>query len=282
MKNKFFECVIGSFSIKDAFAISDIFFEMDFLSVSCLEKDEKWYVVLLSSAEINRSDIVSTLSDYKVYNIDTKEIEDTDWLKKCFENFKPITVGNFFLHGSHIKDQVPKDKIPILIDAATAFGTGEHPTTNRCIAACQAFFDPKIHKHSLDVGCGSGVLSIAISKLGAECITACDIDEEAVRVSYQNMLVNKIFARSSVYIFQNRMHEFAFRKYDFIVANILSDPLIQMSKSIAACLNDSGILILSGFISSDQGVQSAYSALGLNMVYSYDMNEWKTLVFRKP
>ena len=281
MMQKIFKCTIGDFSISDGFAIVNLLFEGDYLSVSCVEKgDDKWFVEILSMLPINKSDITKILADYEYSILETDTLENIDWLAKCFENFKPITVGNFYMFGPHLRmKKRPANKIGIEIAAATAFGTGEHPTTSRCLLACQAFFNHEIHKKVLDIGCGSGILSIALAKLGARFVTACDIDSEAVRITNENIVINHVPHRVSV--FQNIGHEFDINKYDFIVANILATPLISLAEPIEKSLNRDGILVLSGFNAGDYSVLEKYASLGLELKYKYIHEDWLTLVLHK-
>lgn len=281
MTQKIFKCTIGDFSISDGFAIVDLLSEKDYLSVSCVEKgDDKWFVEILSMLPINKSDITKILADYEYSILETDALENIDWLAKCFENFKPITVGNFYMFGPHLRmKKRPANKVGIEIAAATAFGTGEHPTTSRCLLACQVFFNHEIHKKVLDIGCGSGILSIALAKLGARFITACDIDSEAVRITNENIVINHVAHRVSV--FQNIGHEFDINKYDFIVANILATPLISLADPIEKSLNRDGILVLSGFNAGDYSVLEKYASLGLELKYKYIHEDWLTLVLHK-
>lgn len=281
MTQKIFKCTIGDFSISDGFAIVDLLSEKDYLSVSCVEKgDDKWFVEILSMLPINKSDITKILADYEYSILETDALENIDWLAKCFENFKPITVGNFYMFGPHLRmKKRPANKVGIEIAAATAFGTGEHPTTSRCLLACQVFFNHEIHKKVLDIGCGSGILSIALAKLGARFITACDIDSEAVRITNENIVINHVAHRVSV--FQNIGHEFDINKYDFIVANILVTPLISLADPIEKSLNRDGILVLSGFNAGDYSVLEKYASLGLELKYKYIHEDWLTLVLHK-
>ena len=281
MTQKIFKCTIGDFSISDSFTIVDLLSEKDYLSVSCVEKgDDKWFVEILSMLPINKSDITKILADYEYSILETDTLENIDWLAKCFENFKPITVGNFYMFGPHLRmKKRPANKVGIEIAAATAFGTGEHPTTSRCLLACQVFFNHEIHKKVLDIGCGSGILSIALAKLGARFVTACDIDSEAVRITNENIVINHVAHRVSV--FQNIGHEFDINKYDFIVANILATPLISLAEPIEKSLNRDGILVLSGFNAGDYSVLEKYASLGLELKYKYIHEDWLTLVLHK-
>ncbi|GHU11443.1 ribosomal protein L11 methyltransferase [Alphaproteobacteria bacterium] len=280
MNEDIYKYVVGNFSIKDAFDVMDIFFDSGYLSVSTMEERDHWLVEILDNKPIDDASVVSLLKNYKYSVVKSEKVADTDWLKKCFENFKPIQVGNFYIFGPHLRNKpVPLDKIGIEIAAATAFGTGEHPTTNRCLLGCQTFFDEKKHKTAIDIGTGSGVLSIALAKLGCRCVTACDNDPESVRVSRENTVINKVAHR--VDVFQNESCEFSAKNYNFIVANILSEPLISMAEHVEKCLTKNGIAILSGFSSQDKSVKNKYISLGLTLKYEYDFREWVTIVLEK-
>ncbi len=278
--SKIFKCVIGNFNVNDAFGITDLFDNEEVLSVSCVHKNREWNVEILSKEKFDPSDLRQKLKGYDYSILENKPLKEENWLEKCFENFQPITVGGFYIYGPHLrKSDHPSDKMLIEIAAATAFGTGEHPTTNRCLMACETFFDVDRHKKVLDIGCGSCVLSIALARLGAIDIFACDNDPEAVRVSSENIIINKVASR--VKVSQNKGCEFAERKYDFIVANILAEPLIFMGDDIVNSLEDGGILVLSGFTSDDKSVEKRFTLLGLEIKYKYDYKGWTTLVLTK-
>ncbi|MDR1333596.1 MAG: 50S ribosomal protein L11 methyltransferase [Holosporaceae bacterium] len=280
MSEKVFKCSIDGLNIKDAFEAVELLFEKEYASVSCAEKGDCWVVEVLHTKEISVAEVSETLKAYKFLKIEHEEVKEKNWLQKCFENFKPITVGNFYIYGPHLRgSSMPIDKIEVEIAAATAFGTGEHPTTNRCLMACQTFFNEKQHKSVLDIGCGSCILSIALAKLGARDIYACDCDEEAARVSRENIKINKVAHR--IKVFRNLDCEFSRRKYDFIVANILAEPLLSMKKAILDSLAENALLVLSGFTSEDDSVLRAYSALGLKLKFRYDYRGWTALIFEK-
>ncbi|MDR3156265.1 MAG: 50S ribosomal protein L11 methyltransferase [Holosporaceae bacterium] len=292
---KIFRCTIESFSIGAAFEIVDVLSEKNYMSVSCAEaKETNWFVEILDLKPISEVEIAAALGSYSYSSLSVDILDDIDWLRRCFENFRPISIGKFYSYGPHVRGEViPFDKISIEIAAATAFGTGEHPTTNRCLLACQMFFDCKKHLHSLDIGCGSGILSIAMAKLGARSVVACDSDAEAVRTAKENVALNRVAHRVSV--FQNEKYEFAAqntgsqththccgqrKSYNFIVANILSEPLMDMASVIIDSLSPNGLLVLSGFNSDDHSVKNKYS-MKLAQKYAYDYQNWTTLVFEK-
>jgi len=275
--NQIFKCVIGNFNINDAFNAVDLLNDDSILSVSCFQRYKSWVVEILSSVRFESQEIHKMLSGYEFSVIENEPLDEENWLERCFENFKPINVGGFYIYGPHLRNaNHPSDKMVIEIAAATAFGTGEHPTTNRCLVACETFFDPDKYKKVLDIGCGSCILSIALARLGARDITACDNDAEAVRVSQENVVINKVDSR--VKVFQNQACEFSEGKYDFVVANILAEPLISMSDYIVESLASGGILVLSGFTSDDDSVEKKFSSFGLKIKHKYDYNGWTTLV----
>ena len=278
--SRIFKCTIGNFNVNDAFSVTDLLSSDQVLSVACVQRNESWVVEILSNIKFDPDELHSILSEYEFSVIENELLEDMNWLEKCFENFKPIDVGGFHIYGPHLRGaHHPSNKMLIEIAAATAFGTGEHPTTNRCLIACETFFDVDKHKRLLDVGCGSCILSIALARLGARSIVACDNDPEAVRVSVENISINKVASR--VKVFQNKSCEFSENKYDFIVANILAEPLISMSDYIVKALEHNGILILSGFTSDDDSVEKKFLSLGLKIKHKYDYKDWTTLVLNK-
>ena len=275
--SQIFKCVIGNFNINDAFSAVGLLDDDAILSVSCFQRYKSWVVEILSTRQFDTQETHRMLSDYEFSVIENEPLDEENWLEKCFENFKPINVGGFYIYGPHLRRaNHPSDKMMIEIAAATAFGTGEHPTTNRCLIACETFFDPGKHKKVLDIGCGSCILSIALARLGARDIVACDNDAEAVRVSRENVVINKVASR--IKIFQNQACEFSEGKYDFVVANILAEPLISMSDYIVESLANNGILVLSGFTSDDDSVEKRFTSLGLKIKHKYDYNGWTTLV----
>lgn len=212
--------------------------------------------------------------------IHVEKLPDTDWLQQVYENLKPIDAGRFFVHGSHIKDSIPKDKIAILIEAATAFGTGEHPTTKGCLLAYDALLETESPKKILDMGCGSGILAIAAAKTlpNAEKIIGVDIDVQSVHVAANHARDNAtdhdiIFVAGDGFRVPIVQEE---KMYDLVFANILAQPLIEMAEDFAKVASKD--IILSGFTETQAPyVQRPYEALGFVKKQEIIIDEWVAL-----
>lgn len=272
---------IWPFHLSDAYAISDKISE-DFLAVSVVEDfDEKfWVLEVISETKIYENDQrIENIIDLSGKKFECKELDDVNWLQKCFENFKPFSVGKFYIYGSHNTKKLAKhSQITLQIDAATAFGSGEHATTEGCLHACSTYFNPRKHFSAMDLGCGSGILAMALSKLGGKSILAYDNDVEAVRVAKKN--VEKNNCSNMIKVFHNNATEFEKYRFDFIVSNILAEPLIGMSEKIVSSLDERGILIISGF-TTEQKVGEIYEKFGLKILQRYTIKNWDTVVLKK-
>lgn len=225
------------------------------------------------------------LSAFETYLLEELD-ENRDWLAESYRALPPFSVGPFFIFGGHYDGTAPEGEIPLQIEAATAFGSGEHGTTSRCLLAIehvkQSGFAPR---NILDMGCGSGILAIAAAKLWPDVpVYAADNDPECVRVSDIHISVNKVVNieafRSEGYEPQSPVWSHA--PYDFIIANILAGPLIDMAAEQSRALAQGGYLILSGTL-QEQGktVANAYRAQSLSLVEQFPGDEWVTLLMRK-
>lgn len=208
-----------------------------------------------------------------------------DWLADNLAAFEPLRIGRFFIYPSHYEDAPPPASIAFKIDAGTAFGSGTHPTTGTCLNALADVAKSKTILRALDLGCGSGILAFAIAKLWPADVLAVDIDPEAVRVTKQNAIDNQLRGRvrvaTSVGYRSDIVREAA--PFDLIVANVLARPLIGMATDTAASLAPGGTVILSGLLERDAAwVASRHRAHGLVFVRQWLLNDWATLVMRKP
>jgi ribosomal protein L11 methyltransferase len=209
--------------------------------------------------------------------------ETTDWLAHSYRQFPAFSVGPFYIYGSHCKDPVPDGQLGLQIDAATAFGSGEHGTTKGCM---MAMLDLKGQGacpwNVLDMGTGSGILGLAAWTLWKTPVLAVDNDPEAVRVAVHHAAINKVPAAEflcaqgdgfAADIVQEK------KPFDLIIANILAGPLKDMAGDLMQVSDENGYVILSGILNEQaNGVLEAYKNFRLRN--RYDIGEWSTLVLQ--
>lgn len=172
------------------------------------------------------------------------EIPDQDWVKLTQEQFHPISIQNKIWIVPTWHDVVDNNAINLILDPGLAFGTGSHPTTHLCIEWLLKHI--KENDTVLDYGCGSGILAICASKLGANSVLGVDIDPQAIIASKQNATKNNTKIN-----FQNSQEKINF-KSDLIVANILSSALKVLAPAIAKHCNTRGKIALSGILKSQE------------------------------
>jgi ribosomal protein L11 methyltransferase len=176
------------------------------------------------------------------------------WLERNRQDFPAIRVARFYVYGSHLPRPPADGRIALQVEAATAFGSGEHATTRGCLSLIASAVARRKPRKALDVGCGSGILAMAIARLTRIPVTAVDIDDEAVRVTRENTRINGV--RGQVRVSRSdgfhsdviAKHE----KYDLIVANILAGPLCKMAPDFRRHLAAGGRLILSGLLNEQE------------------------------
>ena len=227
--------------------------------------------------------VFSALHQAKPFNI--SEIPDQDWVSKVQRELAPVAAGRFFVYGSHDADKVPMDKIPLLIDAAMAFGTGHHGTTKGCLEAFDALMDLGFKGgRILDIGCGTAVLAMAAAKVLPDMILASDIDPVAVEVAQANVLSNNLRDRINCLVAPGfEAPELANGgPYDLIFANILKGPLIGLAPDMGRHVSMGGYVILSGILNEQADeVVSVYHQNGFELIENRSIVDWATLVLAK-
>ncbi|WP_420549778.1 50S ribosomal protein L11 methyltransferase [Curvivirga sp.] len=211
-------------------------------------------------------------------------LPDKDWVAENQKSFNEIEAGRFFIYPSVYEGIVPSGSWPLKIDAATAFGTGEHATTKGCLMAISdlsKYFKPE---NPLDLGCGTGILAMGMAKAWRIPVFASDIDPEAVRVTNYNARLNQlqdyVTAVTSAGFRQRALSDRA--PYDLIVANILANPLRKMSKDLASRVETGGYIILSGLLNSQEtAVLRAYRQQNVTLEKRYRIDGWSALLLRK-
>ena len=219
-------------------------------------------------------------ADIEVPAFHIDAIAEKNWLEESFKSFPPISFGRYYIYGSHITEEPPANRICLQIDAATAFGSGEHATTQGCLMALDEVLQVMKPKNVLDLGCGSGILAMATFKVMDEkpYIEAVDIDPIAVEITTQNAVRNK----TDMLVFQSTGYENVGKNYDLIFANILAGPLVEMASDLEKHLSHGGYAILSGFLEEQKDwVQKAHENVGLEIVSYRQIKEWGTLVVKR-
>ena len=198
--------------------------------------------------------------------------ENIDWIQAYQQSVQPIEVGNFYIHPSWCESE--DKKINIIIDPTLAFGSGHHETTNRCLKAVEKYVSKDLSV--CDVGSGSGILGIAAAKLGA-IVDICDTDIVAIEDAIKNFAQNDVKVNKSWEGSANS----ASTVYDVVIANIVADVLIMISRDLVKITKENGILILSGIM--EQHKQKVINKFNkqCEIVEELQENEWVTLVVRK-
>ena len=212
-------------------------------------------------------------------------LEEQDWENNWKQYFKPFPVGeNLCIKPSwETLPEELKNKTVIEIDPSSSFGTGSHTTTKLCLEKIEKYL--KKGDNVLDMGCGSGILGIAASKLGASKITAVDIDENSARIAGENYIENHIDKSSYRVLAGNILNDKDFydvvcnQKYDLIAANIVADVIIWLAPVFKKVLESDGRLIVSGIISQRSAeVTDALEKTGFKVIEFAESSEWAAIV----
>ncbi len=227
--------------------------------------------------------VLSAAFDAKPFVV--SELPETDWVAHVRRELAPVEAGRFFVYGSHDADKVPEGRIPLLIEAAMAFGTGHHGTTLGCLKALDQLLDEGLSASKVaDIGCGTAVLAMAAARVWDGEIIASDIDQVAVDVAEANLKANGMSGRVRCVEAAGFDHPdlSALAPYDLIFANILKGPLVALSPEIAANLRPGGYAIVSGLLNEQaDDVVSVYSENGFNLHQRGEIGEWTTLILSK-
>lgn len=216
--------------------------------------------------------------------LETRQLNDEDWANNWKQYFKPFTVADkIIIKPSWERLTEPAEGKTVLeIDPGMSFGTGQHHTTRLCIEQLIKYI--KAGVEVLDMGCGSGILSIASVLLGASSATGVDIDENAVRIAMENAALNNIYEdRLTVYcgdVTENKglQDAIGYNKYDVIAVNIIAQIIMGMSFTFPKFLKKGGIIIASGIIKKyvDDVVEN-FEALGFEILEINYSEEWVSI-----
>ncbi len=218
--------------------------------------------------------------DYGSLELSLGNVNEEDWANNWKKYFKPFTVGErFVIKPTWETYEEQTERMILEIDPNSSFGTGQHYTTQLCIEQLEnvIFKDAKV----LDMGCGSGILSIAASFLGAGHVTSVDIDQNSVDIAKENFIQNKLLNdKYDLYcgnVITDAKLELAIgkKKYDVVVANIVADVIIAMKNELKEFLVDNGTLIASGVIGERaQEVKTHLEEVGFKVSSITEKNDW--------
>lgn len=213
--------------------------------------------------------------------------EDIDWINNWKKYFTSFTIDDILIKPTwEPLNEADQDKCLIEIDPGISFGTGKHETTQLCIRQLRKYM--KKGAKVLDVGCGSGILSVTALKLGADAVVGTDIDENCMESTYANMEVNHLPKENGTFYVGNLIDDTKLQEnvgteeYDVVVANILADVIIPMAPVIPARLKTNGIFITSGIIDfKEKEVAAAIESAGMAILEINRQGEWINITAQK-
>ena len=285
MKDFFYEMIVKSANASELF--KNFAFE---LGVTCVEEDGERFIIrdeedlqnLKFAFEEFKKGLARSLNLDADLQIEISKKQNKDWLDEYKKGVVPVAVGKFYIRPSWCERSQDPALIDLLIDPALAFGSGHHESTNMCLALLSEL--ARDGMSALDVGCGSGILSIAMKKLGAK-VSACDTDEQAVAATQQNaekngVQIDQIWLGSVSSLGEQSSSAVALPQFDLIVANIIADVILILSADLKKALKPGGKLVLSGILEKYKDrIEQAFS--DLNFVQMKKQNEWLSFVYER-
>ena len=211
-------------------------------------------------------------------------LEDADWENNWKQFYKPMEIGDRLLVIPEWEQADTRGRVPLILNPGLTFGTGSHATTRLCLTALEQRI--RGGEQVLDLGCGSGILSIAALKLGAAHAFACDIDEKCLDVAYENAALNGIgrdvyTVRTGDILTDGGLQKEIGTGYDVVLANIVADVIIALAPAVRPLLKPEGVFICSGII-DDRAVETAdkLRQAGLAILESRESEGWFSYVCR--
>lgn len=258
-------------------------------TVSWMDTDEDGVVEVdgITEEQPNDKAILAALkaAHSPVPKVSIAPLVQQDWLQLSYQSFPPKVLGRYWIHGSHATERPPAGSWPLQIDAATAFGSGEHPTTAGCLGFIERITKRKTFKHVLDMGTGSGILAIAALRAGVRDVTAIDIDPESIRMTAIHGKANRLLSRLRLQAGPGYATPLVQQRapYDLILCNILARPLRVMAKAAARVIAKGGTIILAGLLTTQAtSVISAYRSQGFILKTREARGEWTILELVRP
>lgn len=227
---------------------------------------------------------IETLKDFNIdigHNVVTMcEVNEEDWATAWKQYYHPVKISKRFTVVPTWEDYQPvaTDELIIELDPGMAFGTGTHPTTVMCLQALEKVVQSE--QTVVDVGTGSGVLSIGAALLGAKAVHALDLDEVAVRSARENIALNKV--DHVVEVFHGNLLDTVKEPADVVVANILAEIIMTFTDDAYSIVKDGGVFVTSGIIGAKRdAVKAALQASGFTIEEVLEMEDWVAIIARK-
>jgi ribosomal protein L11 methyltransferase len=269
-------------------ALAESFDSADVVVSASEDRDGGWTVSLHFGAAPNETAVralIGLAAGAETANALVFEtVGATDWVQASLQGLTPVAAGRFIVHGAHDRGRVPPNRIGIEIEAALAFGTGHHGTTQGCLAAIERIAKTKRPKRILDIGTGTGVLAIAAARVWHRAVKATDIDPLSVTIARANAEAN----RAGAYVRVVRAAgvnapAIRGRRYDLIIANILLPVLQRLARPVRLLSARGGSVILSGLLPEQANVALAvWRAQGFTRSRRDLVDGWVTLTLRLP
>ncbi len=244
-----------------------------------------WEIEILFSAAPAKSEIHGRLGALGVSDWSLEEVGARDWVAESQRLLPELRAGRFLVHGSHFQGATPPGAWVLEIDAGAAFGTGRHETTLGCLLEIDRLRRRGRFGRVLDMGSGTGVLGLAAARTGARNVLAVDNDPVAVRVTLENTRINGLAARVRTVAgdgYRRRPLSATRRRFDLVLANILSRPLQRMAPDLKRLLRPGGRALLSGLLRAQEAeVLTAHRAQGLVLEARLTLGEWSVLRLKR-
>ena len=248
-----------------------------------LEANEEGFAKM-GEVRIALEDLKQRRRDCGTLLMTLENLEDADWENNWKQYYKPMEIGERLLVIPQWETADTKGRVPLILDPGLTFGTGSHATTRLCLTA----LEQRIHggERVLDLGCGSGILSIAALLLGADRAFACDIDDKCLKVAYENAALNGIGPDTYTVKVGDILTDTALRAdigtgYDIVVANIVADVIIALAPAVRPLLKKDGVFLCSGIIDDRaEEVAGKLREAGLEILETHSSEGWFSYLCR--
>lgn len=249
-------------------------------------RPERWYLEAFCPQKPD-ADLIARLRKLTRSRAEAviEKLPDQDWVSLSQQGAGPIRIGRFFIHSQHHEQASPAGSYPIQIEAAQAFGTGSHATTQGCLALLERLARRQRPQRILDLGTGSGILAFGAARLWRRArILASDSDPVAVDTARDFARANHLAHRVQLLTATGLDHLLlrAAAPYDLLIANILAAPLISLAPRITPAVRHGGWLLLAGLLDTqEQAVRGAYVSRGFIPEARLQIGDWPSLLLRR-